>query len=227
MKNLLLTTFALLALNASFAQDKKTASSSERHMVGQVFRNASADGTKPSGSPYQQHMFAPAKVDNITPKAFMRYNVFNDEFEFITPQNDTLVLDKSDEFSVITFLATNKKYQLQQYTKNGKLVYGYLINTYEKGGFVLFIKENIDFYEGKKAKTSLEIDMPSRYAKTGDSYFLQNKAAGITEFPDGKKALSKLFPDKKAAIETFVKEHKISFDEKDDLIKVIDFLATL
>jgi hypothetical protein len=65
--------------------------------------------TKIVGSPYTQKMFAQAKVGTVEQKNFMRYNVFNDEFEFISAQKDTLILDKIEDFGTIVFPETNRK----------------------------------------------------------------------------------------------------------------------
>ena len=82
-------------------------------------------------------------------------------------------------------------------------------------------------YEGKIAKTSLEKDMPPKFVKADDTYFLGIKDRGIVEFPGSKKQLIKLFPDKKLPIEAFVKEKNISFNEDGDRIKIVEFLATM
>lgn len=183
--------------------------------------------TKIVGSPYTQKMFAQAKVGSIDQKTFMRYNVFNDEFEFISAQKDTLILDKIEDFGIIVFPETNKKFQLVTYTNSkNKLFYGYLQNLKENNGFAIFKKENIQFVEGKIAKTSMEVNMPAKYVKMDDTFFLKNKDKGTSEFPENKKGLLKLFPDKKEAIETFLKENKIDFDSESDLMKIIDFIAT-
>lgn len=183
--------------------------------------------TKIVGSPYTQKMFAQAKVGSIDQKTFMRYNVFNDEFEFISAQKDTLILDKIEDFGIIVFPETNKKFQLVTYTNSkNKLFYGYLQNLKENNGFAIFKKENIQFVEGKIAKTSMEVNMPAKYVKMDDTFFLKNKDKGTSEFPENKKGLLKLFPDKKEAIESFLKENKIDFDSESDLMKVIDFIAT-
>lgn len=183
--------------------------------------------TKIVGSPYTQKMFAQAKVGTVEQKNFMRYNVFNDEFEFISNQKDTLILDKIEDFGTIVFPETNKKFQLVTYTNSkNKLFYGYLQNLKENNGFAIFKKENIQFVEGKIAKTSMEVNMPAKYVKMDDTFFLKNKDKGTSEFPDNKKGLLKLFPDKKEAIETFLKENKIDFDSENDLMKIIDFIET-
>lgn len=196
--------------------------------AGKIFKNPLTTKDKPTGSPYLMKMFTAAKVEGIAQNTYMRYNVFNDEFEFITNKNDTLVLDKIEDFGAITIIGFNKKYKLASYTDTkGKMAYGYLIETYQKNGVILYQKENIGFYEGKKAKTSLERDMPARYAKTDDTYFLKVKDGVIAEFPDGKKDLVKSFPDKKVEIETWLKANKVSFGDRADKIKIVEFLGTL
>ncbi len=216
--------FIISFCNSILAQDNTEGAK----LVGQNFTNPNRLKNKPQGSTYLQKMFTVAKVEKLNIKAFMRYNVFDDNFEFITPKNDTLILDKIDDFGTIIFAATNKKYKLTQYvdTKN-KLFNGYLISLYEKGDFVLYKKENITFYEEKLAKTSLERDMPAKFVKSSDFYFFKTKDKGTVEFPENKKQLLKLFPDKKEVIETFLKENKLNFDDESDKMKIIDFLNTL
>lgn len=194
---------------------------------GKIFHNPVYEASKPKGSQYLNQMFASAKVDNVEQNSFMRYNVFKDEFEFISTKNDTLILDKIADFANITFVATKTKYKYVNYTNNnGKPTNGYLIALYEKGDFILFKKQNITFYEEKIAKTSLETNMPAKYVKADDFYYLKNKEAGIIEFPSNKKGLVKLYPERKAAIEAFIKANDIDFDLEKDMKKIIDFLAS-
>jgi hypothetical protein len=196
--------------------------------ASKIFRNSKGQSADIQGTPYLQKMFGLAKVENVTQKYYMRYNVYEDEFEFITPKNDTLILDKIKDFSRITFTGTNKKYVLVDYTnRGGKYTKGYLIDLYTNGSYNLFLKENISFHSGKIAKTSLEKDMPARYSKSDNTYYFKNKDNGIIEFPETKKQLTKLFPDKKDAIESFIRENKIEFDVESDRIKIINFLTTL
>lgn len=217
MKNILFVSLALFFSCATgFAQEGK--------MVGGTFWNPAKQKNKPIGSPYLQNMFAPAIIDNIKTQANVRYNVFKDEFEFISKKGDTLVLDKKEDFASVTF-NNNKKYRLTVYTnRENSLNNGYLIELYSKSDFTLYKKENINLIEGKTAKTTFEKDMPARYSKAEDGYFLKMPNGNTTEFPDSKKALFKMFPDKKQALETYFKENKIDFDNEGDLIKIIGLL---
>jgi hypothetical protein len=179
---------------------------------------------KPEGSPYFNKAFSLAKIDDSEHKFAIRYNAFSDEFEFLNSKNDTLVLDKTSNYPKITFAGSNKKYVLVSYTDfTGKNHTGYLIEQYQKNNWFFLKRERISFYPGKKAKTSLENDMPAKYNKEREDFYLRKPDGSIVEFPESKKQLSKLFPDKKEAIESFVKEQKIDFEY--DQNKIIDFLA--
>jgi len=220
----ILPLFILLLCLNTVAQDKNTTAK----FTGSSYTNPKIKYDKPIGSPYAQPMFASAKVTDVPQKYYMRYDIYNDVFEFITPKNDTLVLDKIDAFNSITFTANNKNYNLLNYTDTkGKFTNGYLIKVYKKNTVTLYEKENITFYEPKIAKTSMERSMPARFARIDNTYFLEVKNGTIVEFPDSKKRLLKLMPEHKEVLETFLKENKVSFDDPSDRIKIVDFIATL
>lgn len=212
-----------------FGQEDRSGTKSYKYqpsLGNGVFREDSK-AKEINGSPYIISSFSLVKVASIEEKTKMRYNVYKDEFEFITAKNDTLILDKLEDFSDLNFVATNTKYKLVNYLNiNDKLQLGYLIEMHQKNDFGLFKKENINLNEEKIAKTSLEQNMPAKYYKSEDFYFLKSKDK-IVEFPSNKKRLSKIFPEKKEAIETFVKENKIDFNKETDKIKLIDFLSTI
>jgi hypothetical protein len=181
---------------------------------------------KIQGSPYQDKMFARAKIGKIDQAIFIRYNVFKDEFEYITPKNDSLILDKIEDFGEIVFANTNKKYKLTTYINSeNKLFYGYLVELYTKNKTLLYKKYNVSFTDEKLAKTTLEQDKPAKYNTSSPFYFIKYDDKIPTEFPTNKKGLLKLFPEKKEAIETFLKENKINFSDENDLKKVVDLIA--
>ncbi|MBS7787235.1 hypothetical protein KIH23_07985 [Flavobacterium sp. CYK-55] len=179
---------------------------------------------KPQGSPYLNKAFSMAKIDDSELKFAVRYNAYSDEFEFLNSKNDTLVLDKTEAYPKIIFAGSNKKYLLLNYIDyTGKSYTGYLIEQYQKNNWAVLKRERISFYPGKKAKTSLENDMPAKYSKEKEVFYLKKPDATVVEFPESKKQLTKLFADKKEAIEAFIKEQKIDFEY--DQNKIIDFLA--
>jgi hypothetical protein len=196
--------------------------------AGKIFRNPTSETIRIQGSPYSESKFLYADIENVSQKYFMRYNAYSDNFEFITFQNDTLAMNRLEDFGTITFTKTNKKYCFVNYlSENGKRAKGYLVELYTKLDFSLYKKESITFYGGKKAKTSLESDLPANYSKINLTYYFKTKSGSIIKFPDGKKQLIKLYPSNKEGIESFLKENKIDFDLDSDKVKIIDFLSTL
>lgn len=226
--------FALTAITALFslsAQSQAFQNSEEGRLLddydmasrGRIIHKVPA---KTMGSPYLNKSFLPAKVGNVTKGAFMRYDAYNDEFEFINAKNDTLVLNKEEKFSNITFTHTNTKYQLVDYTnKKGTETNGYLIWLHDNKGFTLFKKQNITFTSEQVAERPFEPSSPAKFEQTKDSYYFKNSDKGIALFPSSKKALIKLFPEKKTEIEAFIKQNDIDFDKESDMSKIIDFLA--
>ncbi len=229
MKFYIITFFIYFVSIFGFSQEDRSGGKSYKYqpsLGNGVFREVEKD-RKVEGSPYFNANFSVIKVENFEQNYKMRYNVFKDEFEFISIKNDTLILDKIEDFKNLNFVSTNTNYKLVNYlNQDEKFYYGYLIDIYQKNNFGIFKKENITLTEEKIAKTTLEQNMPAKYYKSSDTYFLKSKEK-ISEFPSTKKRLTKLFLDKKDIIETFLKENKIDFDKDSDKIKIINFLASI
>ncbi len=196
--------------------------------AGKIFRNPKRIADKPLGSPYSFKVFYPVKVENVAQNAIMRYNIYNDEFEFISPKNDTLILDKIIDFGNLEFVNLNIKYKLLKYlSSNEKNITGYLIVVHQNSKYTLYKKENIIFQEEKIAKTTLETNKPARYEKNKTIYYFNKNQNEVIEFPSNKRKLLKLFSVKKDVIENYIKSNSIDFEQEKDLIMTIDFLNTL
>ncbi len=196
--------------------------------AGKIFLNPIKSANKPAGQPYINTAFQWAKIERVKQKALMRFNVYADEFEFISPKGDTLILDKLSDFSPIEFPDAGSKYVLTTYTtRNGKNHTGYLKEEHTEGVFTLYTQDNIIFYEGKEAKTTLESARPAKYAKGEARYFLKKEKAGIFEFPTSKKQLLDLFPSQKEAIDLYFKKAAVNLKDQADRIKLVVFLNSL
>ena len=218
--------FSLSAQSQAFQNSEEGRLLDDYDLVsrGKITRKVPA---KTMGSPYLNKTFFPAKVGNITKVAFMRYDAYNDEFEFINAKNDTLVLNKDEKFSTITFTHNNAKYQLVDYTnKKGDATNGYLVSLHENNGITLFKKQTVTFAKEQVAERPFEPSSPAKFEPAKDVFYFKNNDKGIVVFPSNKKGLLKLFPEKKAALEAFIKQNDIDFDKESDLFKLIDFLST-
>ena len=232
MKNSVILFFVFATSSLIFSQkEQRTGRQPNSFWVqlgtGIIYAPRETAGVVITGTPYVNKNFADVNVAQLDLTAKMRYNVYEDEFEFITPKNDTLILDKKETFANLEFIDTKTKYFLTNYTnEDNRIVLGYLIDLYQKGNFGLLKKNNILIQEEKVAKTTLEANMPAKYYNASSTYFLKNDKNFI-KFPESKKQLVKIFPDKKETIEKFLKENKIDFDITEEKIKIVDFLSTL
>lgn len=224
MKKYILTFIVFFLSITMYCQDQ------ERHRIIDVITDMTilkqsyydVDNTK--GSPYLNQNFIPAVVGDAKINALLRYDVHNDEFEFVNGK-DTLLLNKTEQFNTITLPGTNTKYKLVEYDKKGKLAPGYLIWLYEKNNLILFKKQNIVYNKERIAKSSFEKDTPANFERIKDTYYLKDHNKVISEFPSNKKGLLKLYPEKKAELEAFIKQNNIDFEKEPDIIKVVNFLA--
>ncbi|MGC4039795.1 MAG: hypothetical protein QM710_03095 [Flavobacterium sp.] len=230
MKKQLAFFVSLISVTA-FSQNNQTYQDNELHRNLDVLNEVSLNKqlkyqpSKTQGSPYLNKMFAPATVSGVSKNAMMRYDAFNDEFEFINAAKDTLVLNKVTPYTNITFTVPNTRYQLLNYNYEGKAHNGYLIWLYEKNNYSLYKKQNIAYVKERIAKSSFDKDTPAHFENKKDTYYLKNGDKEILEFPSGKKELIKLYPEKKNEIEVFLKQNKIDFEKDQDRIKIIDFLS--
>lgn len=196
--------------------------------AGKIFRNPLNNTNRPEGQPYLVPTFQWAKIERVNQKARMRYNVHADEFEFITPKSDTLILDKLADFSPIFLGEPAVKYVLTTYThRSGKNHTGYLIERHVEGNFTLYSKENITYYEGRTAKTTLETSRPAKYVKAAETWYLKKEKAGVFEFPTSKKQLVQLFPSQKEQIENYFNQHPLDLKQQNDRLELMVFLNGL
>jgi len=178
------------------------------------------------GTPYIYKVFLLAKVENVVGTSLMRYDACHDQFEFINTKNDTLILNKDKSFGNITFVNNNVNYLLMDYVnKDNDSVTGYMVLLHANAKYALLKKQNVILEKAREAKTSYDTDTPARFKADKDAYYLKNGDLGTVLFPLTKKGLLKMFPERKDALETFLKENSIDFSKELDLHKVVDFLA--
>jgi len=151
--------------------------------------------SKTQGSPYLNKAFSHAKVGDVVQNALLRYNACYDEFEFINSKNDTLVLNNAAVFSTITITYPKAVYQYVNFTeKNGKFNTGYLVNLFEKNGFILYKRQKIKYYDAIPAKSSYDTSTQARFVPLKDTFFLKKIEGEIFELPSNKKEFLKLYP---------------------------------
>jgi len=224
------TYFSLLALlvcSCSFAQHAKFASLTAGSHVLDVLSASDI---------YYFSKFTMGKVffkDGSKSEAKLNYSSLLDEMQFINANGDTLAL--ADEKN-IQFIAIDN--ELFYYEK------GYV--RFLSGNSVIKLATSYVWRVGEKSKTNVynskslassTISLASYFIFGLSRDLVVNQDLELTKeeqfyFGDknnhivlaGKKNLLTLFPKEKSRIETYLKDNKVDFANKNDLEKIVNFL---
>jgi|688.fasta_scaffold322544_1 hypothetical protein len=176
------------------------------------------------GSPYINNKFLSSSLSCLTENTPpMRYNVYKEEMEFV--HEGKLYYVKKNDTCVITLLNNSYKY-FENYNKEKNSGYLLILNKLNNSKYILYKKEKVVLIPEFIPSSSYGEAKPATYAIENPIYFIsiQDK---LVEFPKKKSDLFLLFPNNKQAIESFLKDKKISFNEESKIVELVDFLNSL
>lgn len=191
--------------------------------TGLVPSNNSVIGSKKSdkltydeieGSAYFDKQFSMASVSTSYEDVLVRYNIYKDEVEF-KKNEEIMVLPKTDTFSKIVFKNSKNVLVLLDST-------GYYFEIV-KGKYALYKKLKTKFIDFVPAPTPYQTDQPAKFRNMEPAYYIKTNDRLIGNFKSTKDLASQL-PDKKDALNSFLKSNKIKVDKEEDLIKLVNFL---
>lgn len=190
---------------------------------------------KIQGSAFFHEDFRKASIhskDGLEGTLYLRYDGYRDQFEIkpISEDEETQVLlPREDIFCVINGEAAKfKSYN----DKKGRFKQGYLFELADMGDMILYEKRAKLFKEGKKARTSLELNVPNRFVES-KQLFLGKIDGGKEEiefFKASKKEVYALFdaePETSKKVKQFVSKNKLNLKESGDVAKVLRYYSTL
>nr|WP_298997582.1 hypothetical protein [uncultured Allomuricauda sp.] len=179
------------------------------------------------GSRYLNEEFVPAKINDFEKVYPVRFNVVENVIE--VKQNDGAIisLDKDTDYVVRLMDGSYKLYEDNFYlTEEGKEEKTFFQKVHKADGYELFLKERIKFIEKKPSKSSYEPEVPAKFLKLNDKYYvkdLREESKGVLiEVPQKKKTFLKVFNTESNKVGNLLKKSKSKFDKKEDLIKVLD-----
>ena len=219
MKRLLLLLVAIVTtLNSTDAQNLTVGSS-------ELFSTAAkSDDTealrKIAHKKYLTSDYKPAKVDEIKGSAYLRYNIYQDEMEFV--KDKQIYYLKKEKGRKICFPQQNTTYQL--FEVNGNLKYFIVQN---EGATILLTRQIIKFVEAREPQSSYQKGTPADYKRKSDEHFLALNNASIIKLPSKKKSFYNAFGSKASEIKDYMKKNKLGYKDLDDLKKIVHHFNTL
>jgi len=182
------------------------------------------------GSIYLDKKFKNGVVDDGLAKnkknVFLRYDALNDVFEMKQSfsQGEHEFLKQAIEIH-LTLEGRNFHYQ---YYKNydGQNVWGYLHKIADFGNKSIYIKYGKKLIMPKKAKTSLEKDLPGKIKD--NKYYVVDQVGQLGYAKINKKNITEYLPkDKQKQLKEFIKKEKLKFKDDLDFKKLADYCKTL
>jgi hypothetical protein len=177
------------------------------------------------GSSYIDENFSLAKLSNSDILYSLRYDAFQEEME-LTKDGKLYYLPKTFNYT-ITFEDTNKTYKLYTFEQKGENINGFFVVLLNGNKFSLLLKENIKFTEEVMPNTGYEKYKPPTLKRTSDKLYIGYMSNIANELPSKKKDLLELFSSKQNDVEKYAKDHKLSFNNNNDLVELFKYYNTL
>lgn len=230
MKRLFLALFALCTLSSS------------AQMVGDggfegVFNQAAVFDMSPIGRDLDNAMSADAKrkllekqyltkaynsalIDKFTTTAFLRYNMYNDQMEFV--KDEKIYYMKKEEGRKVRFTTLNTTYKV--YELYGDLQF--MLVKAEGSNGSLLVKQSVRFIKPEKATSQYTKAKEADFKRRKDEYYL-SIGDKVVKIPSKKKSVPGVFGDKSSQIKDYMKKNKIKPGRVEDLKKLVDYFNTL
>ena len=168
---------------------------------------------------YVSQEYKPAYVDEFKQRAFLRYNIFDDQMEFVKDAN--IYYLQKDEGRKVKF-ADNTTYKV--YNLNGDNHF-FLVHVDGKNSLVG--KLVVKFIEAKKATSGYEQDKPADYKRRKDILYFALDGRGLVKVPTKKKDFYNVFGANSSAVKSYMKKNKLGYKKERDLKKIVNYLNTL
>jgi hypothetical protein len=168
---------------------------------------------------YLSKDFKPAHIDDFDQKAFLRYNIHEDQMEFVKG-NNTYYL-KKDVGRKVRF-DNNQTYVVHEL--DGEL---HFFLAHVDGKNKLLARQIVKFVEARKAETAYDRDKPADYKRKRDELYISVDGKALEEAPRRKKDFYALFGDKASTVKKFMKKNRLGHKKDEDLIKIIEFTNSL
>lgn len=218
MKRFLLLLFAVSLSSTVFSQMIRV-NGYETILSPKESENIPEELVKIQYKKYHSQDYKPAFVDDFKQKAFLRYNIFEDQMEFI--KDDNVYYLKKEQGRKVRFI-NNTLYKV--YASNGKPQF-FLVHADGKNS--LLAKQVVKFIEAKKATSGYGSDKPADYKRRRDELYLVMDGKGLVKVPSKKKDFYKVFGSNASSVKDYMKKNKLGTKKVQDLKKVVQFLNGL
>lgn len=168
---------------------------------------------------YLSQDYKPAYVDDFKQRAFLRYNIHEDQMEFV--KDDKIYYLKKEVGRKVRF-ADNTKYLV--YGLDGEPQF-FLVHS--EGKNMLLAKQVVRYVEAREPNSGYDSGTPADYKRRKDELYLAVEGKDLVAIPRKKKPFFKIFGDDASAIKDYMKKNKLGYKKVSDLKNIVAFYNTL
>lgn len=221
MKKLVLAGVLFFLAQISFSQTQRIRTVEDLVLIKSSKETESERMKRIDHKKYYTKDFIHALIDNMIEPVSLRYNIYEDQMEFVK-SGEVYYLDKVLG-AKIRFTLQDKTYVV--FNLNGKLNYFNMLSTGKSAS--LLAKEIVKFIDSKPAKNGYDSDKPADFDRKDDEYYLSLDGENVLEIPRRRKEFYNVFKDNSEKIKIYIKENKLSHKDENDLIRIILYYNSL
>jgi hypothetical protein len=165
--------------------------------------------------------YKPAYVDDFKQIAYLRYNLFEDQMEFVKDDN-IYYLKKEIGRKVHFSLLNNTTYKV--FELNGDLQF---FETTVDGKNSLLLKKSVRYLKHKKATSTYGVDRLADFKRNKDELYLAVNNNKLIKIPTNKKRFFKIFGSKSSDVKSYMKKNRLNHKNLKDLKKAVSYFNTL
>jgi len=169
---------------------------------------------------YMTSAYNPALIDSFTTTAYLRYNLYNDQMEFV--KNDQIYYLQKQKGRRVHFTALNKTYKV--FELYGDLNF-FMVKVDGKNS--LLVRQEKRFVKPEKPKSQYQKEKKATFKSKKDVYYLALGNSNLMKLSGKKKEFPKAFVGKESEIKAFVKKNKLNPKKLEDIAKVVAYFNTL
>ena len=229
MKNILLLLSLLISGSIAAQSNYEIMNSVNFFSVAKVMKgetNTELTNEDIEGSPYLNDEFINGNVYTTSKTMFpdipLRFNIYNHEIEFKSPEGKIAAIDTPEIVEKIEF--GNYVVEYVPYKDVKKIKRSFLL-LLSDGHAKLYARPSVDF-RAAEPPVPYKDAVPAKFIDEATSYYIRvgNDAALLIE---KKKDLTLAFPDHQHEIDAFIKKHKINHRKEDKLMALVEYYNSL
>lgn len=174
------------------------------------------------GIQYKKYLtkdYKAAFVDDFNEQAFLRYNIYDDQMEFV--KGNQIYYLKKDIGRKVRF---TDKTEYQVFKTAGELQF-FLVHV--DGENLLLSKQSIRYIDSEEPTSGYDRGRAADYRRKKDEFYLGKKGQGVIKLPTKKKKFLAAFGSKSSEIKIFMKKNRVGYKKAKDLKKIIAYYNTL